>query len=88
MVSYPLPMSKEVKKAGRSRVSSKHQITIPAAAFRGAGLREGDVLKIEAQGSGRLVLTKLEDVLDRYSGCLATGGSLRQRVEELRDEWR
>jgi bifunctional DNA-binding transcriptional regulator/antitoxin component of YhaV-PrlF toxin-antitoxin module len=90
MPSYPLPMAKEVKTraTGRSRVSSKHQVTIPAAAFRDAGLREGDVLKIEAQGAGRVVMTKVDEVVDRYSGSLATGGSLRQHIEGLRKEWR
>jgi bifunctional DNA-binding transcriptional regulator/antitoxin component of YhaV-PrlF toxin-antitoxin module len=83
-------MAKEVKRrsAGRSRVSSKHQVTIPVAAFRGAGLREGDVLKIEAQGAGRVVMTKVDEVVERYSGSLATGGSLRKGAEGLRDEWR
>jgi hypothetical protein len=32
--------------------------------------------------------TRIDELLDRYSGCLATGGDLRQRVEELRKEWR
>jgi len=86
---YPLRMARKVKKrvAGQSRVSSKHQVTIPAAAFRGAGLREGDVLKVEAEGAGRVVMTKVDDVIDRYSGSLSAGGSLREGVEGLRDEW-
>jgi len=69
-------------------VSSKHQVTIPASAFRGAGLEPGDTLKVEAAGAGRIVLTRLDDLLDRYSGCLDTNGTLRGRVEELRGEWR
>jgi hypothetical protein len=32
---------------GRSRVSGKHQITIPIDAFGAAGLREGDVVPVE-----------------------------------------
>jgi bifunctional DNA-binding transcriptional regulator/antitoxin component of YhaV-PrlF toxin-antitoxin module len=83
-------MAKEVKPPTprRSRVSSKHQVTIPAQAFHGAGLREGDLLKIEAQGPGRVVMTKVDEIVNRYSGTLAAGGSLRQGVEGLRDEWR
>jgi bifunctional DNA-binding transcriptional regulator/antitoxin component of YhaV-PrlF toxin-antitoxin module len=46
-------MAVDVKKAGRaasrSRVSGKHQITIPIQAFSEAGLREGDVVQIKAQ---------------------------------------
>lgn len=69
-------------------VSSKHQVTIPLPAFRGAGLEPGDVLKVEAGGSGRVVLTRVDELLDRYSGCLRTGGALREQVEGLREEWR
>lgn len=73
--------------AGRSRISSKHQITIPAAPFRSAGFAAGDVLQVEAEGAGRVVLTKVDAMLDRYSGSLATGGELRRSVDALRDEW-
>jgi hypothetical protein len=53
---YSLPMAVNVKKpkrgarraAGRSRVSGKHQITIPITAFSEAGLREGDVVQVKA----------------------------------------
>lgn len=62
-------------------------MTIPAAAFRAAGLEAGDVVKIEALGAGRVVLTKTEALLDRYSGCLETGGRLGERLGELRHEW-
>jgi bifunctional DNA-binding transcriptional regulator/antitoxin component of YhaV-PrlF toxin-antitoxin module len=82
-------MAENVKKgrAGRSRISSKHQVTIPAAAFRGAGFAAGDLVRVEAEGQGRVVLTKVDDLVDRYSGSLATGGELRRSVEALRDEW-
>jgi bifunctional DNA-binding transcriptional regulator/antitoxin component of YhaV-PrlF toxin-antitoxin module len=83
-------MAERVQKkrtAGRSRISSKHQVTIPAGAFRGAGLAAGAVVRIEAEGAGRVVLTKVDDLIDRYSGSLATGGELRRNVQALRDEW-
>jgi bifunctional DNA-binding transcriptional regulator/antitoxin component of YhaV-PrlF toxin-antitoxin module len=82
-------MARKVKKrlGGRSRISAKHQVTIPAAAFRNAGFESGDVVKVEARGAGQVVLTKIDDLLDRYSGSLDTGGKLRDQVEELRDEW-
>jgi bifunctional DNA-binding transcriptional regulator/antitoxin component of YhaV-PrlF toxin-antitoxin module len=82
-------MVENVKKSrvGRSRISSKHQITIPAAAFRGAGFAAGDLVRVEAEGAGRVVLTKVDDLVDRYSGSLATRGELRRGVEAVRDEW-
>jgi bifunctional DNA-binding transcriptional regulator/antitoxin component of YhaV-PrlF toxin-antitoxin module len=76
------------KVKNRTTVSSKHQVTIPLAAFRGAQLEPGDVLKAEARGSGQVILTRVDELLDRYSGCLATGGALREQVEGLREEWR
>jgi bifunctional DNA-binding transcriptional regulator/antitoxin component of YhaV-PrlF toxin-antitoxin module len=76
---------KKVK--NKTTVSSKHQVTIPLDAFRSARLEPGDVLKVEAEGAGRVVLTRLDELLDRYSGCLQTG-SLRERVKGLREEWR
>lgn len=88
-------MSSKVKKdvegtarRSQTKVSSKHQVTIPTAAFRSAGLEPGDTLKVEADGAGRVVLTRVEELLDRYSGCLDSGGGLRAQVEGLRGEWR
>ncbi len=85
-------MPAEVKKstrhsAGRSRISGKHQITIPISAFSEAGLREGDVVHVEAQGRGRVVVARIDDLIDEYAGCLRTGGELRRTVGRLRQEW-
>jgi hypothetical protein len=52
-----------------------------------AGFAPGDTLKVEAEGAGRVVLTRIDELVDRYSGCLETGGDLRERVEGLREEW-
>jgi bifunctional DNA-binding transcriptional regulator/antitoxin component of YhaV-PrlF toxin-antitoxin module len=79
-------MAEKVK--NQTRVSSKHQVTIPVGAFRNAGLEPGDTLKVEADGTGRVVLTRIDELIDRYSGRLETGGDLRERVEGLRGEWR
>jgi AbrB family looped-hinge helix DNA binding protein len=80
--------SRGVRQRNQTKVSSKHQVTIPASAFHGAGLEPGDTLKVEATGAGRIVLTRLDELLDRYSGCLDTNGTLRGQVEGLRGEWR
>lgn len=82
-------MAEKVKerRAGRSRISSKHQVTIPAAAFRGAGFAAGDLVRVEVEGAGRVLLTKVDDLVGRYSGSLATGGELRRSLDYLRDEW-
>jgi bifunctional DNA-binding transcriptional regulator/antitoxin component of YhaV-PrlF toxin-antitoxin module len=82
-------MAENVKggRAGRSRISSKHQVTIPVAAFRTAGLAAGDLVRVEAEGAGRVVLTRVDDLVDQYSGSLTASGGLRRGLEALRDEW-
>ena len=66
----------------------KHQVTIPVAPLREAGLGPGDTLRVEAVGAGRVTLTRVDELIDRYSGSFDSGGKLRQGVEGLRDEWR
>jgi bifunctional DNA-binding transcriptional regulator/antitoxin component of YhaV-PrlF toxin-antitoxin module len=86
---YSLRVAENVKRTGggRSRISSKHQVTIPAAAFRGAGFAAGDLVRVEVAGAGRVLLTRVDDLVDRYSGSLAADGDLRRTIEALRDEW-
>jgi AbrB family looped-hinge helix DNA binding protein len=82
-------MAEKVKRTRRAtKVSRKHQVTIPAPAFRKAGLEPGDTLQAEALGAGRVVLTRVDELVDRYSGALNTKGKLREQVRRLRDEWR
>lgn len=63
-------------------------MTIPVVAFRAAGLKPGDTLRAEADGAGRVVLTRVDELVDRYAGSIDSGGRLREVVEELREEWR
>ena len=58
-----------------------------AAALRSAGFAAGDLVRVEAEGAGRVVLTKVDDLVDRYSGSLTTSGDLGRSVETLRGEW-
>ena len=72
---------------GGTRVSSKHQVTIPKAAMAAAGIRAGDRLRAEARGRGRVLLVREDDPVERYAGRL-TGVYRRGELDELRDEWR
>lgn len=78
----------EVKKRprGGSRISSKHQITIPADALRAAGLEVGERVRATAAGPGRVVLEREQDLLDEFAGAL-TGAYQPDELAELRDEW-
>jgi bifunctional DNA-binding transcriptional regulator/antitoxin component of YhaV-PrlF toxin-antitoxin module len=72
---------------GQTRISAKHQVTIPLAAFIDAGFKPGDAVRAEAIGPGRVVLTRQDALLDEFSGALSTNGALRESVAHLRDEW-
>lgn len=66
------------KRVPRTRISSKHQITIPVAALQEAGLR--------VEGAGRVVLERETDVIAEFSGCL-TGVWAPDEIQKLREEW-
>jgi len=92
---YPLHMARNVKRApkraarrsGHTRVSSKHQVTIPRQAFETAGLKAGDTVKVEANGPGRVTLTRVDELLGKYRGALTPGVITNEDIGRLRDEW-
>ncbi len=56
-----------------SKLSSKHQVTIPVRVLREAGLTAGDEIVIRASAPGRIELERADDLADRYAGCLLLG---------------
>lgn len=71
-----------------SKVSAKHQVTIPVRALREAGLRAGDEVVIRASGDGRLEIERADDLVQRYAGSLPSGTYPPGHLDQLRDEWR
>lgn len=67
-------------------MSTKHQVTIPVAALRAAGVEPGERLVATALGPGRIVLEREADVLERFAGALP-GVYEPGELEHLRDEW-
>ena len=67
-------------------MTSKHQITIPADEFDEAGLVEGDVLTVRADGAGRLIVEREKDLIDEFAGSLS-GVFEPGYLDALRDEW-
>jgi AbrB family looped-hinge helix DNA binding protein len=71
-----------------SKVSSKHQVTLPVRVLKDAGLSAGDEVVIRAVGRGRIEVERAEDVIDRYAGSLPAGTYPNGYLNRLRDEWR
>jgi bifunctional DNA-binding transcriptional regulator/antitoxin component of YhaV-PrlF toxin-antitoxin module len=84
-------MSDEVKRTRRrpgiTRLSRKHQATIPVAVLAEAGIQAGEPLRVEALGPGRIVLTRAEDNLDDLLGALGREVYPEGYLQELRGEW-
>ena len=74
------------RRQGATTISSKNQITIPAAELRAAGLEAGQRLVARADGPGRVILERQHDVLADFAGAL-TGVYADHGLEALRDEW-
>lgn len=71
----------------RTRISSKHQVTIAKQPFEEAGFKEGDVLVVRALGPGRIELTRLDELFAKHRGRVKGGNAAREFIEELRNEW-
>jgi bifunctional DNA-binding transcriptional regulator/antitoxin component of YhaV-PrlF toxin-antitoxin module len=71
-----------------SKVSSKHQVTIPVRVLREAGLTAGDDVIIRAAGPGRIEVERAEDLIERFAGSLPAGTYPPGHLDDLRGEWR
>jgi bifunctional DNA-binding transcriptional regulator/antitoxin component of YhaV-PrlF toxin-antitoxin module len=71
-----------------SRISSKHQVTIPVRVLRQAGLAAGDNVVLRASGHGRIELERADDLITRYAGSLPAGTYPAGHLDQLRGEWR
>jgi AbrB family looped-hinge helix DNA binding protein len=84
---------KKNRRRGYTRVSSKHQVTIPQQALDAVGLGPGDELKVDVDRGGRIVLSPGAQTEDRRRAIGETSGMLGGvyrpgGLEKLRDEWR
>ncbi len=90
---YSQLMALEVRRRrrGTTRLTRKGQMTMPKAAQEAAGFRPGDVLRIEATGPGRVVVTLEDDPITRYAGSepniVPAEMTVLEYVRRLREEW-
>ena len=87
--AYPWYMVENVKqrRRGFTRVSAKHQATLPVDALRRAGIGTGDTLRAEVVGPGEVRLVRDTDPVSQFAGAL-TGVYPAGGLDALRDEWR
>jgi bifunctional DNA-binding transcriptional regulator/antitoxin component of YhaV-PrlF toxin-antitoxin module len=74
------------RRRGYTRVSAKHQVTLPLDTLRRAGIRTGDTLRAEVRGPGEVLLVRESDPVAQYAGAL-TGVYTPGELDELRREW-
>jgi bifunctional DNA-binding transcriptional regulator/antitoxin component of YhaV-PrlF toxin-antitoxin module len=70
-----------------SKLSSKHQVTIPVRILREAGLAAGDEIVIRSSGQGRIEIERADDLVRRYAGSLPAGTYPAGYLDQLRGEW-
>ena len=80
-------MALQVKqRRAQTRISAKHQVTIPVEPLRRAGLATGDRLDVIVDRPGEVRLVRHDDPIERYSGIL-TGVFEEGYLDKLRSEW-
>lgn len=77
---------KDPRRRGYTRVSAKHQVTLPIDALHRAGIQTGDRLRAEVRGPGEVLLVRDVDPVEQFSGALP-GVYPTEGLDELRREW-
>lgn len=56
---------------GRTKLSQNHQVAVPLAVAAGSSLRPGDRFRVESAGTGRFVMTRIEEYMESYADQLS-----------------
>jgi hypothetical protein len=55
---------------GRTRMSSNHQVTVPLAVASASSIEPGDRFRVESNGTGRFVMTRIAEYMDQHEAQL------------------
>jgi bifunctional DNA-binding transcriptional regulator/antitoxin component of YhaV-PrlF toxin-antitoxin module len=56
---------------GRTKMSSHHQVAVPRAVAGACGIEPGDRFRVESDGKGRFVMTRIAEYMERHQARLA-----------------
>jgi len=54
-------------------MSANHQVTVPLAVATAASIAPGDRFRVESEGSGRFVMTRIEEYMEHHLAQLELG---------------
>jgi bifunctional DNA-binding transcriptional regulator/antitoxin component of YhaV-PrlF toxin-antitoxin module len=63
---------------GRTRMSRNHQVTVPLAVAAAASIEPGDRFRVEPDGTGRFVMTRIEEYMEQHVDQLALPDQARE----------
>jgi hypothetical protein len=61
----------DVSAVGRTRMSANHQVTVPLAVAAASSVEPGDRFRVESDGTGRFVMTRVEEYMERHLAQLS-----------------
>src|SRR5215204_1953278 len=56
---------------GRTRMSKHHQVTVPLAVAAAASIEPGDRFRVESDGTGKFVMTRIEEYMEQHTAQLS-----------------
>jgi hypothetical protein len=56
---------------GRTRMSANHQVTVPLAVAAASSIEPGDRFRVESDGIGRFLMTRIEEYMESHVAQLA-----------------
>jgi PD-(D/E)XK endonuclease len=59
---------------GRTRMSANHQVTVPLAVAAASSIEPGDRFRVESDGLGRFVMTRIAEYIEKHLEQLALDG--------------